>query len=77
MKEASKREESIDHQSVILLNSLKDKTKIRINRKNILEGDNLSILRRHIFDEFVDLIYHDPPFNLQSIYNALLKEKSG
>jgi site-specific DNA-methyltransferase (adenine-specific) len=26
-------------------------------------GDNLDILREHIKDETVDLIYLDPPFN--------------
>ena len=26
-------------------------------------GDNLDILRQHIADENVDLIYLDPPFN--------------
>ena len=26
-------------------------------------GDNLDILRQHIVDESVDLIYLDPPFN--------------
>jgi 16S rRNA G966 N2-methylase RsmD len=26
-------------------------------------GDNLDVLRRHIKDETVDLIYLDPPFN--------------
>ena len=26
-------------------------------------GDNLDVLRRHIADESVDLVYLDPPFN--------------
>jgi site-specific DNA-methyltransferase (adenine-specific) len=26
-------------------------------------GDNLAVLREHIRDESVDLIYLDPPFN--------------
>lgn len=26
-------------------------------------GDNLDVLRQHIADESVDLIYLDPPFN--------------
>jgi 16S rRNA G966 N2-methylase RsmD len=26
-------------------------------------GDNLDVLRRHIKDETVDLVYLDPPFN--------------
>jgi site-specific DNA-methyltransferase (adenine-specific) len=26
-------------------------------------GDNLDLLRQHIHDESVDLVYLDPPFN--------------
>ncbi len=40
-------------------------------------GDNLSILREHIPDESVDLIYLDPPFNSNATYNVLFKERSG
>ena len=40
-------------------------------------GDNLDILRHHIPDESVDLIYLDPPFNSQADYNVLFREKSG
>jgi DNA modification methylase len=40
-------------------------------------GDNLEILRRHIADESVDLIYLDPPFNSNRSYNVLFKTKSG
>ncbi len=38
-------------------------------------GDNLDILRHHIKDETVDLIYLDPPFNSARNYNVLFKEK--
>ena len=31
-------------------------------------GDNLDVLRRHVSDESVDLIYLDPPFNSQANY---------
>jgi DNA modification methylase len=34
-------------------------------------GDNLDVLRRHIGDESVDLIYLDPPFNSNADYNIL------
>jgi site-specific DNA-methyltransferase (adenine-specific) len=34
-------------------------------------GDNLSILREHIADESVDLVYLDPPFNSNATYNVL------
>ncbi len=40
-------------------------------------GDNLDILRAHVKDESVDLIYLDPPFNSNATYNVLFKEKSG
>ena len=40
-------------------------------------GDNLDILRDHVPDASVDLIYLDPPFNSNANYNVLFKEKSG
>ncbi|NQS97259.1 MAG: site-specific DNA-methyltransferase, partial [candidate division Zixibacteria bacterium] len=40
-------------------------------------GDNLEILRRHISDQSVDLIYLDPPFNSKAGYNILFKEPAG
>ena len=40
-------------------------------------GDNLDILREHIPDESVDLVYLDPPFNSRATYNVLFREKSG
>ena len=40
-------------------------------------GDNLDILREHVPDESVDLIYLDPPFNSNATYNVLFKEASG
>ncbi len=40
-------------------------------------GDNLGILRDHVPDASVDLIYLDPPFNSNASYNVLFKEKSG
>ena len=40
-------------------------------------GDNLDILREHIPDESVDLIYLDPPFNSRATYNILFREKTG
>ena len=40
-------------------------------------GDNLDILRHHIPDESIDLIYLDPPFNSQATYNVLFREESG
>ena len=40
-------------------------------------GDNLEILRQHVPDESVDLVYLDPPFNSNANYNVLFKEQSG
>ncbi len=36
-------------------------------------GDNLHILRKHLADESVDLIYLDPPFNSKRDYNLLFR----
>ena len=40
-------------------------------------GDNLDILRNHVPDASVDLIYLDPPFNSNANYNVLFQEKTG
>ncbi len=40
-------------------------------------GDNLDILREHVPDESVDLVYLDPPFNSNASYNVLFREQSG
>jgi len=48
------------------------------NWKNKLYfGDNLDIMRSHIADESVDLIYLDPPFNSNASYNVLFGEANG
>jgi adenine specific DNA methylase Mod len=40
-------------------------------------GDNLAILREHVEDESVDLVYLDPPFNSNANYNLLFKPPDG
>lgn len=40
-------------------------------------GDNLHVLREHLADESVDLIYLDPPFNSKRDYNLLFKSPKG
>ena len=40
-------------------------------------GDNLHVLREHIADASVDLIYLDPPFNSKRDYNLLFKTPKG
>ncbi|MCX7046498.1 MAG: DNA methyltransferase [Candidatus Sumerlaeota bacterium] len=40
-------------------------------------GDNLDVLRRHVADASVDLVYLDPPFNSAQDFNVLFKERNG
>lgn len=40
-------------------------------------GDNLHVLREHLANESVDLIYLDPPFNSKRDYNLLFKSPKG
>ena len=40
-------------------------------------GDNLDVLRRHVSDESIDLVYLDPPFNSNADYNVLFAERDG
>jgi hypothetical protein len=40
-------------------------------------GDNLDILRGHVADASVDLVYLDPPFNSNATYNVLFKSPTG
>lgn len=40
-------------------------------------GDNLDVLSKYVKDESVDLIYLDPPFNSNAIYNTFIKEGDG
>ena len=46
-------------------------------RNKLYFGDNLPILREHVADESVDLIYLDPPFNSNATYNVLFREAAG
>jgi len=46
-------------------------------KNSLYFGDNLNILRDHIADKSVDLVYLDPPFNSNANYNVLFKESSG
>lgn len=45
--------------------------------RELYYGDNLEVLRKHISDESVDLVYLDPPFNSNANYNILFKSQSG
>lgn len=46
-------------------------------RNQLYFGDNLAILREHVADESVDLVYLDPPFNSKADYNVLFKTTAG
>ena len=48
-----------------------------MTQNTLYYGDNLDILREHIPDESVDLIYLDPPFNSNRSYNVLFREANG
>jgi site-specific DNA-methyltransferase (adenine-specific) len=40
-------------------------------------GDNLDVLREHVADASIDLVYLDPPFNSNAGYNVLFKAANG
>ena len=40
-------------------------------------GDNLDVLRSHVREESIDLVYLDPPFNSNAGYNLLFKSATG
>ncbi len=48
-----------------------------LSRNTLFYGDNLAILREHIADESVDLVYLDPPFNSNASYNVLFRAPDG
>ena len=48
-----------------------------INQNVLFYGDNLPILREHLSDESIDLVYLDPPFNSNRSYNVLFREEGG
>jgi site-specific DNA-methyltransferase (adenine-specific) len=41
--------------------------------KKLYFGDNLNIMREHIADEGVDIIYLDQTFNSKATYNILFQ----
>ncbi len=52
-------------------------TTSRTSPNRLYFGDNLDIIREHVADGSVDLIYLDPPFNSNANYNVLFREPSG
>ena len=43
----------------------------------LYDGDNLDVLRLHVLDESVDLVYLDPPFNSNANYCVMFVERDG
>ncbi len=52
-------------------------TPLPITDNTLFYGDNLKIMREHIPDASVDLVYLDPPFNSNRNYNVLFKDERG
>jgi len=50
---------------------------VATEKNQLYYGDNLEVLRLHVKDESVDLVYLDPPFNSRQDYNVLFAEKDG
>ena len=51
-----------------------DRSLITLNNNALYYGDNLDVMRQHIADESIDLLYMDPPFKSNASYNVLFKE---
>ena len=48
-----------------------------MSKNKLYYGDNLEVMRDHLKDESIDLIYLDPPFNSKRDYNLLFKTPTG
>ena len=46
---------------------------IAMDGNQLFFGDNLEVLRQHVKDDSVDLVYLDPPFNSNANYNILIR----
>lgn len=53
------------------------KTETAVDPNTLYYGDNLDVLRRHVPDATVDLVYLDPPFKSNQDYNVLFAEHTG
>ena len=52
-------------------------TTLAARPNRLFYGDNLDVLRQHVANESVDLVYLDPPFNSNASYNVLFAERDG
>ena len=75
--EAFKTLETIRSGIDAIFEQIKDWNSDKLMPNTLFYGDNLQVLRDHIPDESVDLVYLDPPFNSNASYNVLFREKSG
>lgn len=48
-----------------------------MNDNLLYYGDNLDVLRSHVGDESIDLVYLDPPFNSNRDFNTFFAEQDG
>lgn len=46
-------------------------------KNKLFYGDNLDVLRKHVKDETIDLVYIDPPFNSKRNYNQIYNNIGG
>jgi site-specific DNA-methyltransferase (adenine-specific) len=46
-----------------------------VERNTLYYGDNLDVLRRHVKDESIDLVYLDPPLSSYATYNVLIQKR--
>lgn len=46
-------------------------------KSSLFYGDNLWVLKEHVQDESVDLVYLDPPFNSNAQYNVIFDRPDG
>jgi 16S rRNA G966 N2-methylase RsmD len=47
-----------------------------VNENALYYGDNLEVMRLHVKDESIDLVYLDPPFNSNATYNVLFDTRT-
>jgi DNA modification methylase len=69
--------EKIDQGYCRAVYDLSRQTGANVAENTLYYGDNLDVLRRHVRDESVDLVYLDPPFNSNATYNVLFAAKDG